>query len=203
MNTISVQSITDRPIIDAIAPDDFMLIGDASDNNVVKRVLVSSLKNYFAASSPTPTPTPTGFALRIDCGSNTSYTDTFGNVWSADIHRTAGTGFTSESSVNSPNSIIYQSETYDFEYQIPLTNGSYTVNLHFAEVDSNAQNRRFSVLFNSQIVLPNYCIFEDVGFGIPIVKSLPVTTTNGTLVIGAINHYDPKRAKICAIEILG
>ena len=43
MNTISVQPITDRPIIDAIAPDDFMLIGDASDNNVVKRVLISGL----------------------------------------------------------------------------------------------------------------------------------------------------------------
>ena len=57
MNTISVQPITDRPIIDAIAANDFMLIGDASDNNVVKRVLVSSLKNYFAASSPTPIPT--------------------------------------------------------------------------------------------------------------------------------------------------
>ena len=59
MNIISVQPITDRPIVDAIAANDFMLIGDASDNNVVKRVLVSSLKNYFAASSPTPTPTPT------------------------------------------------------------------------------------------------------------------------------------------------
>ena len=59
MNIISVQSITDRQIIDAIAPNDFMLIGDASDNNVVKRVLVSSLKSFFTASSPTPTPTPT------------------------------------------------------------------------------------------------------------------------------------------------
>ena len=51
MNTISVQSIADRPIIDAIAPDDFMLIGDASDNNVVKRVLVSSLKSFFTIAS--------------------------------------------------------------------------------------------------------------------------------------------------------
>ena len=51
MNTISVQPITDRPIIDAIAPDDFMLIGDASDNNVVKRVLVSSLKSFFTIAS--------------------------------------------------------------------------------------------------------------------------------------------------------
>ena len=51
MNIISVQPITDRPIIDAIAPDDFMLIGDASDNNVVKRVLVSSLKSFFTIAS--------------------------------------------------------------------------------------------------------------------------------------------------------
>ena len=51
MNIISVQPITDRPIIDAIAPDDFMLIGDASYNNVVKRVLVSSLKSFFTIAS--------------------------------------------------------------------------------------------------------------------------------------------------------
>ena len=51
MNIISVQPITDRPIIDAIAPNDFMLIGDASDNNVVKRVLVSSLKSFFTIAS--------------------------------------------------------------------------------------------------------------------------------------------------------
>jgi len=41
MQVISIQNIQDRPIIDAIAPQDFLLIGDASDGNQVKRVLVS------------------------------------------------------------------------------------------------------------------------------------------------------------------
>lgn len=41
MQVISIQNIQDRPIIDAIAPQDFLLIGDASDGNQVKRVLIS------------------------------------------------------------------------------------------------------------------------------------------------------------------
>lgn len=43
MYSLSFQKITDRPIIDAVSPNDFMLIGDVSDGNIVKRVLVSSL----------------------------------------------------------------------------------------------------------------------------------------------------------------
>ena len=43
MQVISIQNIQDRPLIGAIAPDDFMLVGDASDGNTVKRILASSL----------------------------------------------------------------------------------------------------------------------------------------------------------------
>lgn len=58
MQVISIQNIQDRPIIDAIAPQDFLLIGDASDGNQVKRVLVSSLTSYLIALLPeAPEPT--------------------------------------------------------------------------------------------------------------------------------------------------
>ena len=52
MQVISIQNIQDRPIIDAIAPQDFLLIGDASDGNQVKRVLVSTLTSYLLALIP-------------------------------------------------------------------------------------------------------------------------------------------------------
>lgn len=52
MQVISIQNIQDRPIIDAIAPQDFMLIGDASDGGQVKRVLVSTLTSYLIGLLP-------------------------------------------------------------------------------------------------------------------------------------------------------
>ena len=203
MNIISVQPITDRPIIDAIAPDDFMLIGDASDNNVVKRVLVSALKNYFVASSPTPTPTPTPFTLRIDCGSTTSYTDSFGKIWSADAYRTSGAIYRSLTPINFTDNELYLTEAYNFVYQIPLTNGDYIVKLLFAELDNEAQSRLFTVLFNNQIVLPNYSIFNTVGLNAPDVQTIPVTITSGALLITTTNQNAARSTKICAIEILG
>ena len=206
MNTISVQPITDRPIIDAIAPDDFMLIGDASDNNVVKRVLVSSLKSFFTASSPTPTPTPTptGFALRINCGGN-QYTDPSGNIWSGNIHQVQGGIFTRSNvdTINSPLAPLYLSEAYSFKYLIPLPNGVYAVALHFAEFDNPANwgERRFDVLLNDQGALVNYSIFADVGLSQTAIKSFSITVTTGFLAIDSVSLLNT--SKICAIEILG
>jgi len=58
MYSIQVQQISDRPLIDAISEGDFMLIGDVSDGGLVKRVLVSSLTEYFRTQiGVTPTPT--------------------------------------------------------------------------------------------------------------------------------------------------
>ena len=56
MQVISVQPITDRPIIDAIANNDFMLIGDVSDGNAVKRVTVATLRAFVLAGLPSIEP---------------------------------------------------------------------------------------------------------------------------------------------------
>lgn len=58
MQSIQVQNIQDRPLIDEIAPQDFLLIGDASSGYQVKRVLVSTLTAYVISQVPTPTPSP-------------------------------------------------------------------------------------------------------------------------------------------------
>lgn len=197
MNIISVQPITDRPIIDAIAPDDFMLIGDASDNNIVKRVLLSTLKAYFA-NQPI---TPTAFALRINCGGE-AYIDTFGNSWQANTYQTDGDVYTEYgTTLNDPNRTLYLSQAYYFAYTIPVPNGSYTVDLHFLEIDPSAQTIRFfDVLLNGQIVLPNYSIFNDAGFLNPVIKSFPVTISNGLLMITS-NAIGSKSPMINAIAI--
>ncbi len=65
MQVISIQNIQDRPIIDAIAPQDFLLIGDVSDGNQVKRTTVAQLTSYLIALIPTPQPVPTKQSLYL------------------------------------------------------------------------------------------------------------------------------------------
>ena len=208
MNIISVQPITDRPIIDAIAPNDFMLIGDASDNNVVKRVLVSSLKSFFTASSPTPTPTPTptGFALRINCGGN-NYVDILGNTWLADFGFTGGTSNNSGSTIaNTLDDELYQSERYgDFIYSLPVIAGvTYTINLLLCEAfgDNFGLGKRvFRVKANNQIVLDNFDIFAEVGANAALIKSFTFTATSNILEISTEGIVE--NPSLRAIEILG
>jgi hypothetical protein len=46
MHSLSFQQIKDRPILQDIAEDDFLIIGDASDGNIVKRLPISTLTQY-------------------------------------------------------------------------------------------------------------------------------------------------------------
>ena len=207
MNIISVQPITDRPIIDAIAPDDFMLIGDASDNNVVKRVLVSSLKTFFAASSTSPSPSPQPFALRVNCAGN-QYLDSAGKTWLADF------GFTGGQAGGDPNgggdpvagtldSALYQNDRYGtFSYSFAVTSGqNYTINLLFSD-GYTAPNQRVSRIKADGITrLDNFDVVAEAGFRTALIKTLAVTATSNVLTIST----EPILAApyICAIEILG
>ena len=211
MNIISVQPITDRPIIDAIAANDFMLIGDASDNNVVKRVLVSSLKSFFTASSPTPTPIPTPtptptFPLRINCGGG-NYVDTLGNTWLADFGFTGGELQNSVLTIaNTLDDELYQSERYgNFIYSFPvITGATYTINLLLCELYAEVfalGKRVFRVKANNQIVLDNLDIFAEVGARAALIKSFSFTATSNILEISTEGIAE--NPSLRAIEILG
>ncbi|WP_052352048.1 malectin domain-containing carbohydrate-binding protein [Deinococcus pimensis] len=67
-------------------------------------------------------------------------------------------------------------------YTVPLNNGTYTVNLHFAELYWNAPGQRvFDVLAENAVVLPNLDIFAQAGKNTALVKPLQVTVTDGQL----------------------
>src|SRR5207247_9667543 len=88
--------------------------------------------------------TTTVVTIRINTGSTTRYTDTKGNGWAGDAYYTnalAGalpaTGmmdFGPIAIANTTDPQIFQTEHYCMSsYNIPVTNGTYTVNLDFAE----------------------------------------------------------------------
>jgi|GEM_PF-619615 len=139
--------------------------------------------------SGTPAP-PTPTTLRIEAGGTTSYTDTAGNLWIADTYSTGGGGSTNYGNIaiaNTNDDRIYQTERWGSTgYAVPVTNGSYTVNLHFAENFTGITGpgqRVFNINVEGQ-ALNNFDIYAQAGGkGIALIKTFNVTVTDGQLTI--------------------
>lgn len=183
----------------------------------------------FTVSNVMPsTSNPSGSSIRINTGGSAT---TVGNVqWSGCIALGACTNYVTGGfsyAQASPPAItgftaplsqaIFQSEwtggstganavpagQVAFKYIIPVVNGSYTVRLHFAELNKNGAGLR---IFDVNIEggakeLVNFDIFAQAG-GIrkAIFRDFPVSVTDGNVTIDFIRQVE--NAKISAIEIL-
>ena len=127
----------------------------------------------------------------VSCG-GPAYTSESGFVYQADTDFTGGaTASNTAAAITSPplynvlatDSEIYYNTRYgNFSYNIPLSNGNYTVILKFAETYWNAGGKRvFNVNMQGQQVITNLDIFSTVGMDVPYDVSLPVSVTNGML----------------------
>lgn len=193
MLTFQVQQVSDRPIIDAIAPQDFLLIGDASDGNQVKRVLISSLTAYLISQLPdSPVdPEPPAFNTRV-MGINVGggqFTDNEGEIWLADQYftQTSGeTGVISGAIANTLDDALYLTDRYgDFVYTIPTSDNSpHEVSLLFAETYWQETGARvFRIRINGILVLNNFDIFAEGGFMAALVKTFVATPVNQQIAI--------------------
>ena len=89
-----------------------------------------------------------------------------------------------------------------FGFDVPVPNGSYTVKLHFAELNKTAVGTRtFDVRLEGKTVLSAYDIFKTSG-GIDkaVTESFPVTITDGAVTLDFLRRVE--NAKISAIEIV-
>ena len=155
--------------------------------------------------------TGTTAAIRINAGG--PQTTLAGNTFVADQYFLDGSGYT-----NASNSLptIYQSERtagspYVLRYEVPLEDGEYTVNLHFAEIywgaigAGGAGRRIFDVVLEGNRVLDNYDISAELGTLTAVVKTYTVTMTDGRLNlrldagagVGGVNQ-----PKLSALEII-
>jgi hypothetical protein len=135
------------------------------------------------------------YRVRMNAG-GPAITDANGKVWQAD---SGYTGWTYTFSTASPITAVtgdprlYQTERYSsdiLEYSFPnLPNGTYTVNLHFAEIASNCFRvgcRVFNVQVQGATVLQNLDVYAAAGgANIGIARSTSAVVTNGTLTITA------------------
>jgi N-acetylneuraminic acid mutarotase len=141
------------------------------------------------------------------------------SVGSCQGYVTGGFAYGESDAISSPvapaNEAIYQREwtggqsngvpagATAFAFAVPVPGGDYQVRLHFAELNKSAPGQRlFDVnLEGGAAELVNFDVFKEAGgAGRAIVRSFPVTVTDGRLNIDFVRRVE--NAKVSAIEIL-
>ncbi len=149
-----------------------------------------------------PVPDPPG-VQRIRCGGG-AYTDSFNRLWAADNFYIGGSVYTSSGSIlATPDPALYLSERSgtSFSYKIPVTNGEYTVRLHFAEIYwTQPQKRLFGVKLADQQVLQNLDLCSLAAPKTAHVLEYTTTVTNDLIELTFNAQLD--KAKVSAIEIV-
>ena len=174
----------------------------SADQPMVNAIQISS-------GTTTPTTTPSapagGTPVALVNAGGVTYTDVSGNTWKGDYDfiggNTSATNATVSGTTSSP---LYQTSRWGtFSYQFPVSNGSYTVILKFAELYfTSAGGRLFNVNINGMVVLTNFDIVAQAGGTLKALdKSFPVTVTNSKITI----QFTPGIADqpmVNAIEVL-
>jgi len=131
----------------------------------------------------------------VDCGADGGYIDATGQGWLADRPYTEGSwGYEGDSLIwstpreisNTSDPHLYQTLRYaygSFGYRFDVPNGTYKVELHFAELYHNSSGRRiFDVIIEGQTVLDNYDVFAAAGGWLRArVETREVTVSDGDL----------------------
>lgn len=155
-----------------------------------------------ATATPTETPTVTATATavpapQIDLGVNAggaAYTSLEGEAWLADqAYAPGGWGYvgggvysTTAAIGGATDDALYQSEHWGMTaYRFTLPNGSYQVQLKFAEIYATRKGQRvFDVTVEGQAVLSGLDLFASAGRNVAYDRYLTVQVRDGVLDIG-------------------
>jgi len=147
--------------------------------------------------------------VRINAGGG-DYTDGNGNLWSADYGYNTGNVFSTTNAISgTTDDTLYQRERWDsggspeLMYSFDVPNGDYTVNLLFDEAYSGTFGvglRVFDVLIEGQPVSNDLDIYSEAGSNAALVKSYPVTVSDGQLNIEFLHVVE--NPKVNAIEVI-
>jgi hypothetical protein len=174
---------------------------------VTATISVNVTSGAVAAASVALNPVSTSsFApIRVNAGGQ-AYTDSSGNVWSADTGFAGGFTYSTSAPVAFTSTpALYQTERYNpgtLEYRFSVPNGSYSVTLKFAEIYFNAPGQRiFNISVNGTQVETSFDPFAAAGASNKAVdRTYAVNVTNGAIDIQFASITD--NAKVSAIQIL-
>ena len=127
--------------------------------------------------------------IRVNAGGS-AYTDSLSNVWLADTGFQQGSPYSTAAAITgTADPTLYRDLRYSASgplvYQFAVPNGSYTVNLKFAEVYyTSAGQRVFDVAINGTTVTSHLDVFASAGAANKAFDaSYPVTVTGGLITI--------------------
>jgi len=152
-------------------------------------------------------------SYRINAGGVAEYTDSAGNVWSADTgFNTGAIGTPYKYIAGTNDQALFHRNRYDVDpmpelmYQFNVPNGNYMVKLYFAETYSPLYangSRVFDVAIEGNIVWSNLDVFAQAGGAEKmLMKSTEVLVGDGELNI-EFRHGLADHPMISAIEIIG
>ncbi|WP_162558687.1 PKD domain-containing protein [Robertkochia solimangrovi] len=139
-----------------------------------------------------------------------------GKSFAADNFSDGGYSYTN-SSANVPEMFKTErtstSSPTGFNYNIPVSNGDYEVNLYFAEIYWNAtgggsgdgSTRIMDVSIEDILVLNDYSIIDDVGSETVVIKPFDVNVQDGVLNINFNSYWlngGANQPKVSAIEVI-
>lgn len=174
----------------------------------------TSVSTQVAVSAGTSTPATVTLSssaftpIFVNAGGS-SYTDPSGNIWSADKDFTGGSTYTGTGSIaGTTTPVLYQSERYNtstLEYRFAVPNGSYSVDLKFAEVWFGAAGQRtFNIVINGSQVAANFDVFAAAGGpNIAVDKTYSVTATNNLIDIQFVPVISNPAVNAIAIALSG
>jgi hypothetical protein len=134
-----------------------------------------------------------------------------GNVWEADINYRKGSIKLDQQVVAGPiastdDDVLYQTylsastDLAETRYEIPISNGSYMVRMHFVENYFSVEGARiFNITIENALRLNGFEIFREVGYRAALVKDFNVNVADGVMNI----KFNPtaNRVAIAGVEI--
>ncbi|MDO6807541.1 malectin domain-containing carbohydrate-binding protein [Zobellia galactanivorans] len=183
------------------------------DGIYVFRLMVTDDEGEIGFDEVRVTKSSVSIVTRINSGGPTFIHD--GKNWAGDIHSNGGETLVNAIEIaNTENDVLYQTERYrtsgSLIYEIPVSNGEHSVNLHFAEIyygvaggaAGGAGSRIFNIDVEGQQQKENYDIFVAAGGAATAVietfSGINVTDGSLTITLTPVTEYP----KISGIEII-
>ena len=162
-----------------------------------------------SGGDPPPPPPPSGNAIYINAGGPAI--NIGGINWGADQYFEEGSSYNANVGIaNTTSDAIYQTERFaggNVSYNVPVSNGTYEVQLHFAEIffvggNGGTGKRVFNIGLEGQNVLNNYDINAVTGATTPTANIQTFTTTVDDETLNINLNGIVQNPKISAIAIL-
>ncbi|MBC7913373.1 MAG: hypothetical protein H7Y07_04545 [Pyrinomonadaceae bacterium] len=163
---------------------------------------VLSVANIVSSSDQPQSPTTGATVFAVNAG-GASFSASNGITYNADKSFSGGTVYKPGIAIsNTTDDALYQTERFgNFNYAIPLSNGTYEITFKMAEIfHQNSGRRQFDVLAESVAIISNLDLFKIVGYATAYDLVKTVSVTDGTL--NLTFRSDINNAKIAAFHII-